>query len=49
MKATQIIVNREPKEVFRSLKEAKAEGKRLIRAWKRQDVILGINIQYKFV
>lgn len=49
MKATQIIVNREPRETFKSLKEARDEGKRLIRAFRKQDKVLGIDIQYKTV
>lgn len=47
MNATQIIVNREPGQIFKSLTEAKKEGKRLIRAFKNQDVVLGITIEYK--
>lgn len=49
MKATQVILNGVPQQTFRSLNEAKKEGKRLIREFKKQDVVLGINIQYKFV
>lgn len=47
MKATQIIINREPKQIFRSLKDAKEEGKRLIKEFKKQNVVLGITIDYK--
>jgi hypothetical protein len=49
MKATQIIVNRVPRDTFRSLKDAKKEGKRLIREFKKQNILFGIDIQYKFV
>lgn len=49
MKATQIIVNGVPKETFSSLKKAKQEGKRLIREFKKQNVVLGINIDYKSI
>lgn len=49
MKATQIVVNREPKGIFRSRKEAKEEGKRLIREFKRQNIVLGITIDYKSI
>lgn len=48
MKATQVILNGVPQQTFRSLKDAKAEGKRLIRKWKQTDSG-SINIQYKFV
>lgn len=48
MKPTQVILNGIPQEpTFKSLKLAKAEGKRLIRVWKKQEETLGINIQYK--
>lgn len=49
MKPTQIVVNRVPKDVYPSLKKAREEGKRLIREFKKQDTILGIDIQYVFV
>lgn len=49
MKATQIVVNREPKEIFPSLKLAREEGKRLIKEFKKQDKVLGIDIQYKTI
>lgn len=49
MKPTQVILNGVPQEpTFKSLKDARAEGKRLIRVWKQTDSG-GINIQYKFV
>ncbi len=47
MKPTQIIVNREPKQIFKSLAEAKKEGKRLIKEFKNQNVVFGITIEYK--
>jgi hypothetical protein len=47
MKKTQIIVNRQPKEIFKSLTDAKKEGKRLLREFKYQNLVFGIDIQYK--
>lgn len=49
MKPTQVILDGVPQEpTFKSFKDAKAEGKRLIRKWKQTDSG-SINIQYKFV
>lgn len=48
MKPTQVILNGKPHKTFKSLKEAKTEGKRLIKVWKKTDSC-GIVIEYKFV
>ncbi len=49
MKATQIIVNGQAGKTYRSLTDAKKAGKFLIWEFKRNSVLGGINIQYKFV